>query len=160
MFGKGGADRLIGGAGRDREIGGGGNDRLIGGGGGDRLVGGNGHDTLIGGGGKDHLRGGAGSDVLKGGAGDDILQGGRGADVFVFSVRGGHDQIVDFVYNVDTVRLDARLWGGGLAVADVLATYAHVTAGGDVVLDFGGTDTLTFTGLGAANLLLNDMVIV
>lgn len=151
MFGKGGADRLIGGMGRDREIGGGG---------GDRLVGGNGHDTLIGGGGKDHLRGGAGSDVLKGGAGDDILQGGRGADVFVFSVRGGHDQIVDFVYNVDTVRLDARLWGGGLAVADVLATYAHVTAGGDVVLDFGGTDTLTFTGLGAANLLLNDMVIV
>ncbi len=161
LIGKGGADRLLGGAGRDKENGGGGNDHLLGGGGHDRLNGGAGQDTLIGGRGNDRLHGGNGADVLKGGAGNDVMQGGRGADVFVFAPGDGNDRIVDFADNTDTVQLDARLWGGGLTAQQVLNTYAHTTLAGDVVLDFGGgTDTLTFTGLGSTNLLLNDMVIV
>ncbi len=165
----GGADRLLGGAGKDVLLAGGGRDVLLGGGGGDVLKGGGARDIMIGGGGRDIMDGGRGNDVLRGGGGNDVINGGggndrlfgnNGADVFKFGLGGKHDVIRDFADDIDTIKLDHALWGGGMNKAQVISSFASVTSGGDVVLDFGGADVLTITGLGDATLLLNDLVLV
>lgn len=46
--------------------------------------------------GNDKLHGKGGDDILNGGRGSDDLYGGAGADTFVFTSRGGHDNIYDF----------------------------------------------------------------
>jgi len=178
ILGAGGSDRIIAGAGSDRLIGGGGRDVLLGGNGRDALLGGGGRDVMRGGGardimngggGRDLLDGGRGNDVLRGGGGNDVINGGggndrlfgnNGSDVFVFGLGGRHDVIRDFADDIDTIRLDRALWGGGMNKAQVISSFASVTAGGDVVLDFGGADVLTIAGLGDATALLNDMVLV
>ena len=101
-----GDDWLDGGlAGNDMLIGGEGNDILIGRDGNDTLFGGSGDDTIRGGSGSDILYGGADNDHLGGGAGDDEMYGGTGDDTFVFAIRHGNDTIMDFVDDMDTIRL-------------------------------------------------------
>ena len=113
IVGMGGDDRLLGGTGDDHLLGEKGRDRLFGGKGNDILKGGQKRDLLNGGAGDDNLNGGKGDDTVKGGGGrdiligqlgDDTLTGGLGADTFVFHRGHGHDVILDFDIDADTIR--------------------------------------------------------
>lgn len=153
-----GNDQLIGGFGHDQLLGGTGNDLLVGGVGLDTLYGEDGNDQLNGIGGNDYLFGGAGADRLEGGAGRDVLIGGAGMDAFVFTDLSGSDFITDFADNVDTLVLDRGLWGGAmLSASAVISSFASFVAG-NVVLNFGGGDALTITGLTTPSALLDDLI--
>lgn len=144
-----------------------GNDVAYGRAGGDRILGGAGHDTLYGDAGSDVLQGDAGNDVLlggdwgdqlSGGAGDDRMRGEAGADVFVFD--GGRDVVMDFTDNVDTLRIDNALWGGGSrSLEQIRQSFANET-GPDLVLNFGNGNVLKLVGVDAFGVLANDLVVV
>lgn len=168
LFGLGGNDGLKGNGGNDKLKGGAGNDTLFGDAGRDKLFGGSGQDTLFGGSGNDKLKGQNGDDVIRGGAGADVLQGGKGMDIlfgdkgrdkFVFKIRDGHDQIGDFEDNIDTLKIDHRLWGGGLTAQQVIDQFATVV-NGDTVLDFHNGNTLTVVGLTNTALLVDDILLI
>ncbi len=144
----------------DDEINGGdGDDRLYGNIGKDKLRGDDGKDVLKGGSGNDMLWGGDGADKLIGGKGGDKLIGGAGADKFIFQVDSGIDVIRDFEDNVDILRLNDSIWGGGLTEQQVIDTYGGHNAQGWVTLDFGGGDRIVFQGITDANDLVDDLVI-
>ncbi len=175
LKGGGGNDYLFGLSGNDRLEGGAGDDLLVGGSGADTLVGGLGMDTasydasttrvtvklyaqqgmggdahgdtlisvenVIGSSHDDTLIGSYNADnVLTGGKGDDGLFGLTGTDSFIFNkANWGNDTIGDFEDGVE--KADMR--GSG-----ALAVNIHVVdTGGDAVVDFGGADHITFTGL-------------
>lgn len=140
-------------------FGGDGNDRVTGNALANDLRGARGNDALNGGGGNDRLTGGTGIDSLTGLFGNDTLIGGGQADSFVFGANFGRDRIADFTDNVDTLRLDDVLWGGGRTVAQLLQQFATETATGHTLLTF-GTNVLTITGLADSNALLDDIVII
>ena len=121
-----------------------GDDVLKGFGGNDKMFGGAGSDTLLGGKGRDKLKGGAGNDVLDGGKGNDKLIGGAGRDKFVFKKGVGKDTITDFQDDIDTLKLQVDIWGGGLTKQQVVNKYAAVVDG-DIVFDF-GKEELTLKG--------------
>ncbi|SPH24399.1 Bifunctional hemolysin/adenylate cyclase [Defluviimonas aquaemixtae] len=125
----------------------------------DVLKGSNGANVLRGYGGNDRLDGRAGNDYLDGGSGGDTLTGGVGADHFVFHKTYGADLITDFAYGLDELVLDHSLWGGGLTEAQVISIYASVI-GENLVLDFGGGDTITLQGIASPGLLVDDILIV
>jgi Ca2+-binding RTX toxin-like protein len=134
-------------------------DTLVGDGFANVVFGGGADDNLFGAGGKDQLYGNAGIDVLSGGAGNDQLFGNAGADGFVFRRGNDIDIVQGFENNVDTIRLDDVLWGGGRTVAQVLATYA--TQGANFVdLNFGGGDVLRVSQAGITIAALQDDIII
>ena len=162
LSGGGGDDVGRGGSDNDVVYGGAGNDSLFGDGGNDTLSGGIGNDVLRGGAGNDQLLGAAGADNLDGGAGTDSLVGGADADVFIFGNGYAADTIAVFQDDIDTIRLDDLLWGGGKSVAQVLADHATQTSPGIVTLDFGGGDILKIvngSGISIAA-LQNDIAII
>lgn len=113
----------------------------------DTIVGSAAVNVLRGNGGGDLLNGFGGNDLIDGGTGNDTLVGGTGADSFVF--RQGHqtDRIADFsLADSDLLLLDDALWAGMLTAAEVIQTFATVI-GGNAILDFGGGDLLTLSGL-------------
>lgn len=116
------------------------------------------NNLLLGNTGRNLLSGGRGADTLDGGAGSDGLSGGTGSDVFVFKAGYGADRVTDFADNVDTLRLDGDLWGGGLTIEQLLNFHAAVV-GENLVLEF-GDDVLTLIGLTNVSALLDDIVIV
>ncbi|MTH34193.1 peptidase [Paracoccus limosus] len=121
-----------------------------------RLVGNAMANQLIGLAGADRLEGNAGNDSLAGGLGNDTLIGGAGADVFLFN--HGKDVITDFQDNIDAIRIDDAVWGGGTrSIAQVLSAARVVD--GDVVLTF-GAHSLTIDGLTNIRALADDLVIV
>ena len=126
LYGEEGADSLTGGAGIDNLYGGADNDTLTGGADLDRLYGEDGDDTLSGDDGNDVIQGAAGADRITGGAGNDTVTGGDGADVFVATVGGGADTVMDFVVGTD--RIDATAFGSYQSIAqsaaDTLITFA------------------------------------
>lgn len=127
----------------------------------DWLLGGNGANTLLGGAGADYLYGGGGSDILDGGSGDDLLSGGRRAsDTFIFRSGYGGDTITDFEDRrfafqtrgaEDILEIDVD---GISGLGDVLARATQT--GGKVVIDFGGSDTLTLMSTTLAQLGADD----
>lgn len=122
-----------------------------------KLSGLQGNDQIYGLGGNDTLSGGSGADYLSGGTGNDVLTGGTGADQFVFFA--GRDTVRDFENNVDTLRIDDALWGGGTrSVSQVLASARVV--GGDTVFDFGHGNVLTLTGFANVEALRDDLIII
>lgn len=124
----------------------------------DRLFGNDGNDTLHGGAGNDSLSGGNGDDRLLGGAGNDLLSGGLGADLFDF--HAGRDTILDFRNDMDTLRVDDALWGGGARSADqILSAYGRVV-GGNAVLDFGQGHVLTLNGVSDLSVLRDDLLVI
>ena len=180
LDGKSGDDVLMGGDGDDVLIGGNGADVLDGGSGvntasyddspvgvlvnldsnitfggfatGDKLVD---IQNLIGSQFGDILRGDKNDNMLDGGAGDDNLAGHAGDDTFMFRLGYGHDTITDFVAGAGTedklLILDfpkVQSW------ADVLALATQV--GSDTVIDFGGGDVLTLTGVNKDALSADD----
>ncbi len=158
LYGNAGADNLLGESGNDQLAGGINNDTLDGGDGNDRLQGDNGSDRLDGGAGNDLLKGNAGHDTLDGGYGDDILSGGIGADQFSFG--SGQDQIVDFQDDIDTLVLDAMLWGGGDRSLSQLSEYVSLNDDGFVSFDFGNGNTLELLNVTSVNVLDNDLDIM
>ena len=144
--------------GNDTLSGQGGKDTLFGDNGDDVLKGNSGRDLLAGGKGQDHLYGGKEKDVLKGAPGNDTLTGGAGGDRFIFRDGGGKDTITDFQDDIDTIKLDTALWGGGLDKQQVVTQFAHVV-GGDIVFDF-GTDGVTLQGFTNLSELKDDIIFI
>lgn len=136
----------------------GGNDRLNGDGAANTLRSGAGNDRLYGYDGDDRLYAGSGDDLLAGGAGDDILGGSSGADIFVFTTGLGADTIIDFTDDVDAIRLDQDIWGGGLTAAEVVGTFGSIV-GADALLDFGGGDSILVRNVSSLALLENDLML-
>jgi len=160
LQGNAGNDLLYGGTGADRLEGGIGFDTLHGDDGNDLIYGGNGFDVLFGGAGNDRLEGNAGNDTLDGGAGNDVLVGGIGADTFVFRAGYGQDRVADFQNNVDRIHIDSDLLGGGTPEPIDLAPFAGSTVDGFLILDFGGGDTLVFTGVSTLASILDEVVFI
>ncbi len=102
------------------------------------LIGTQGNDTLTGGSGNDNLHGKQGNDTLVGNAGDDILIGGIGNDILTGSAGAdrfwrkysttGIDTITNFQAAVDTFRVSASGFGGGL-ISRAVITEAQFTVG-------------------------------
>ena len=135
-----------------------GNDSLRGGNGKDSLSGGNGNDSLFGDKGNDTLHGGLGNDKISGTAGNDGLFGDDGKDTFIFETGFGADKVKDFEDNIDTLKLDDALWGGGKTAAQVVAEFATVS-GSNVLFDFGGGQKLTVIGVTDLSVFNNDILI-
>lgn len=160
-----GQDKLYGGVGKDKLFGGGSDDRLFGGNGNDRLYGGTRNDDLFGGTGNDRMYGGDGNDVMFGGGGrdkmfggdgNDTMNGGAGSDDFSF-VRGlGSDRVKKFEDDIDTLRFDDAIWGGGLTVRQMLNTYATDT-GANVKFNFGGGNAVVVEDVARVLDLLDDI---
>lgn len=145
-----GHDFIDGGSSRDTLLGGAGDDTIIGGIGNDSLNGGSEQDSLMGGAAKDTLDGGVGADVVFGGSGSDLIfvragQGGDtlfgegGLDVFDFESGFGTATIADFT-GQDTIDLV------GVATAAKFSDLS-ITYSTDALIDLGGGDTLTLTGI-------------
>jgi Ca2+-binding RTX toxin-like protein len=89
----------------------GGDDTVRGGGGNDFISGGSGGDVLFGEAGNDFMTGDAGQDFMFGGLGSDTMTGGAGDNSFPYSALAeslpgtAHDNISDFVHNVDKIDL-------------------------------------------------------
>ncbi|WP_454274029.1 calcium-binding protein [Roseovarius sp. MBR-154] len=154
VIGAGTEDSIEGGSGNDILLGGAGNDTIDGGD--DVINTGIGFDLVEAGGGDDLVQGLNGFDTLNGGAGTDVLRGGLGADTFVFRAGSGNDRVVDFG-NVDAVEIEAALLGGGTPDPADLIPFATRDADGFLLLDFGGGDTLTFTGITNSAAILDDV---
>ena len=135
-----------------------GHDNIHGANGNDRVEGGQGLDTLYGDSGNDTIVGGEAGDTLYGNNGNDQLYGQSGGDTFVFSGALGNDRVRDFVNDVDTLKFDDAIWGGGKSVAQVVAQYAKVV-GSDTVFDFGGGNKVTVSGITDTSVFLNDIII-
>jgi Ca2+-binding RTX toxin-like protein len=157
LSGNAGFDSVSGGDGDDVISGGLANDTLSGGDGDDIIGGDNGFDLLFGGDGNDDLHGNSGNDTLNGGAGDDTMRGGQGADVFVFT--GGNDLIRDFSGIVDSLEIDASLLSQANPQPLHLAQYDSIV-NGNLVLDFGDGNTLTFNGIGSVAVLFDDVTFI
>ena len=158
LYGDDGNDRLWGGTSSDQMWGGTGNDTLWGEDGHDKIhgdagadviYGGTGNDQIFAGADADRLFGDAGNDRLDGSAGNDTLTGGLGADRFVLRAGGGRDTITDFTRAAgDTIGLDDALFAPGTTFAQVLASYATVSAAG-VTLALPGNTGLLVQGVDA-----------
>jgi serralysin len=83
--------------------------------------------------------------------------GGMLGDTFRFNLGDDADVIGDFQNDLDTIWIDADLMGT-MAIED-LGDIATVV-GGNLVLDFGGGDTLTLNGVTNVNTLFDDIVLV
>ncbi len=107
------------------------------------------NDSLTGNDLANSLYGMAGADRLWGRGGADALYGGAGTDVFVFRKASGHDRVMDFHDNVDTLAL---IGFAGVTSATKALTYA-TQIGNDVVFKFGLTDSVTVLNTSKAALL-------
>ena len=100
------------------------------------------------------LTGGSGDDVLKGFGGNDTLIGGGGADRFVFDHGTGQDSVGDFVSGSD--KLDLSAFGFASFAAVQAATH---DVGGSAVIDLGGGDSVTLSGVLTAQLQSGDVIL-
>ncbi len=135
-----------------------GDDMLRGANGGDAVLGGAGKDVLHGDNGNDTLWGGAGNDKIYGTADNDNLWGEADRDTFIFAVGFGSDRVKDFADNIDQLRLDDAIWGGGKTAAQVVAAFASVVDG-NTLFNFGGGQKITVSGVTDTSVFLNDIVI-
>jgi len=100
------------------------------------------------------LTGGSGDDVIQGLGGNDTLVGGGGHDVFVFANGNGQDIVSDFVSGTD--QLDLRAFGFANFAAVQAATH---DVGANAVIDLGGGNTVTLTGVLKAQLQSGDVLV-
>lgn len=111
-----------------------------------RLVGNTGGNLFDGAAGNDTLEGGAGNDTLIGGTGSDVLMGGAGDDVFRFTPGGGKDTITDFGSGPGSEMIDVS------AYLKLGLTPKVVDMSGGAVISFTNGDSITLTGVHAADL--------
>lgn len=89
----------------------------------------------------------AGDDRLWGATGNDTLVGGAGNDTFFFSRGWGHDEVSDFVDDLDQISF------GGFGFSTAQEALSHATqVGSNVVFNFGAGDTLTVVNTNLAAL--------
>jgi Ca2+-binding RTX toxin-like protein len=119
---------------------------------------GNASDNIIEGSSRaDWLEGLGGQDTLIGGGGADTLVGGDRADLFVMTLYGGADVILDFQPGVDRIRyaaVDPRL----VDFADVQAALTDTAEGARIGSVHFGAPTLLLTGVSAASLTEGDFL--
>jgi peroxidase len=163
IYGEGGNDTINGGQGEDYVWGGfgndvingqnngdvlwgeQGNDTINGGQGDDEIHGGDGVDSLLGSNGDDFIFGDEGNDRISGEAGNDTITGGGGNDLITYV--SGHDVITDLHNNGGERVIFANL--GNQSVINANQWNAFLSAqdasieGNDVVISFGGTNSLT-----------------
>jgi Ca2+-binding RTX toxin-like protein len=102
------------------------------------------------------LFGGLGDDTLKGGTGNDTMQGGGGADRFVFEGGTGADVVNGFSSAQSDV---VELHGFGAAFDDFTDVQAAASqVGGDTVIDLGGGNSVTLTGILVGDLSASDFI--
>lgn len=133
-------------------------ENLEGSGFGDVLAGSVGANRIDGGVGDDAIDGLAGADTLIGETGADTMTGDADSDQFWFFVGDGADVITDFSAGAATDDV-IRLFGRGAAVdtlTEVLALSTQV--GADVVINFGGGDTITLQNVTLASLDASDFL--
>ncbi len=123
----------------------------------ENAIGSRGDTLIIGNAAANNLDGVDGNDTLDGRGGNDILTGGDDDDRFIFATGYGQDTITDFD-DLGLDKADASAAGlvtfanfntlaGGDGVIDAGDSALGITVsdlGGDLVMDFGGGDTLTF----------------
>ncbi|MEL7465407.1 MAG: Calx-beta domain-containing protein [Pseudomonadota bacterium] len=105
-----------------------GRDLLFGDAGANRLTGLGGDDLIRGRAGNDQLEGGEGGDTLIGDQGADVIVTGTGADTIVFNTAPNaaeRDRITDFESGVDTLQIDASVFGGGLVAGQTAVLVAN-----------------------------------
>ena len=107
---------------------------------------------VYGGEGNDTITGSQGDDLIDGGAGNDVMTGGDGADTFVFAL--GEDRITDFEDGYDVIRIAVDGGYAGYADIEDLASQ-H---GDDVVIDFGGGNSLTLENTSLHDIDQSDFV--
>ena len=112
-----------------------GNDILEGGAGNDTLSDATGTALFNGGAGTDVLAGGAGTQIFVGGLGNDTVTTGAGNDIVLFNKGDGQDVLTTGDSGQDTLSL-----GGGIRYADL----SFARSSGDLVLNIGSTDRITF----------------
>lgn len=134
-------------------------ERLQAGDGADVLAGNGLRNQIYGGRGNDRISGGGGVDLLVGERGNDRLAGGSGADIFEFRRGFGRDQITDWQNDIDSLRLDDALWGGGKTVLQVLKSFGSIAAGA-AVLTFGDNAVLTIHGVTKLGSLADDIILI
>lgn len=108
-----------------------------------------GANVLDGRAGADVLVGGAGADRLIGGLGNDVLTGGTGTDTYIFGVGSGRDRITDFVRN-DKIAIN------GVASVDDFSDLTIINVGGNAVISWGASDSVTLNGVNASALSAAD----
>ncbi|MEZ5714938.1 MAG: calcium-binding protein [Paracoccaceae bacterium] len=166
-----GLDVVLGGTGRDTLTGGGDDDIVRGNGGFDTVDGGDGDDLVAGGAQADLVLGGAGDDTVQGGGGFDTVDGGTGddemtgnfnADTFLFSDGHGADTITDFEATNNAEKIDLSGISAIASLADLDLGSASLGAatqvGADVVIDTGGGNSITLTGVSLSDLDASDFI--
>jgi len=125
----------------------------------DTLYGSVGNDYLVGGAGNDIIYGGDGNDVLYGGNNNDQLTGGAGNDQFFFDFSNGNNSGQDTIYDFN-VASDSFVLNNLLAVGESFSDFSTLSAnhniavsddGINVVVDFNGAQSVTFSGLGTTD---------
>jgi Ca2+-binding RTX toxin-like protein len=116
----------------------------------DTLSGGNGNDSLIGDTDNDRLVGGAGTDTLDGGTGTDTAAFSGTVGSYSFALNGGNIVVTALqgTDGIDTLSAVEQMDFGGTTLTVRAGTTASQTLNGaanvaDLVLGFGGNDTLT-----------------
>jgi Ca2+-binding RTX toxin-like protein len=152
IYGNEGADVLDGGDDADTVFGGRNDDTISGGAGNDLILGGEEADSLDGGTGNDTISGGNGTDTIVAGAGNDQITTGNGTDAIIVGDGFGTDTVTDFNGGGgDRLFIEAGINGTDIdSFAEIQA--ATATVGGSAVITLGSGNTLTLTGVTAAQL--------
>jgi Ca2+-binding RTX toxin-like protein len=111
-------------------------------------------NTLNGNKGDNHLSGKAGVDYLNGSRGNDLLTGGADADVFLFNRTDGKDVINDFADGID------RLYIEGVFNQETFDELEIRQAKDDVIVDFGGGNSIRIENLEKANFTFDDIILL
>ncbi|MBU2090513.1 MAG: bifunctional metallophosphatase/5'-nucleotidase, partial [Alphaproteobacteria bacterium] len=121
-------------------------------------LGGDAGEVLRGGKGHDSINGGDGNDLIYGGQGNDTLAGGDGVDFFIFEAASGTDIVTGFQAGTDKLFISSNANGNGIFTAEqVLA--AAMNNGGNVVIDLGGSNSITLQGVAVAELTVADFAV-
>ena len=98
--------------------------------------------------------GNSGNNIIEGGAGSDTLSGGGGHDTFIFRLGFGADVVTDFTAGAG---VNDILEVHSATITNLASVLSHATdTAAGVVIDFGGGDTLTLTGVQKSMLAADD----
>ena len=110
-------------------------------------------DSITGSDGNDVLLGNGGSDYLAGGLGNDSLIGGAGTDSYGYNTANGSADVINDFFGGETI----FILGGNPAFNSFAELQAIATdAGGNVIFNFGGGNSLTVVGRNIADLSASD----